>query len=85
MILDFSLIVAIDSSAAHAIAKLKSILLNAMHLEVSIFVTGCTEGLKGYHVQWMRLKQALHRMELARHTRQQRGVGLFRLQKIQRQ
>lgn len=44
MILDFSLIVAMDSSAAHAIAKLKSILQNAMHLEVTIFVTGRPDG-----------------------------------------
>lgn len=44
MILDFSLIVAMDSSAAHAIVKLKNILQNAMHLEVTIFVTGSPHG-----------------------------------------
>lgn len=33
-----------DSSAAHAIVKLKGILQNAMHVEVTIFVTGCPDG-----------------------------------------
>lgn len=33
-----------DSSAAHAIVKLKSILQNTMHIEVTIFVTGSPDG-----------------------------------------
>jgi CRP-like cAMP-binding protein len=33
-----------DSSAAHVIAKLNGILQKAMHLEVTVFVTGCAEG-----------------------------------------
>jgi len=44
IILDFSLIVSIDSSAAHAIVKLKSILLNAMYMEITIFVTDSPDG-----------------------------------------
>jgi hypothetical protein len=33
-----------DSSAAHAIAKVKGILQKVMHLEVTVFVTGCAKG-----------------------------------------
>eukprot|EP00934_Nitzschia_sp_Nitz4_P003240 Nitzschia sp. Nitz4//scaffold23_size168460//142616//145687//NITZ4_002245-RA/size168460-snap-gene-0.168-mRNA-1//-1//CDS//3329543713//3230//frame0 len=40
VILDFTLVVGIDSSAAHAIAKLKKVIHRLFHIEVSIFVTG---------------------------------------------
>jgi len=44
VILDFSLVLGIDSSAAHAIVKLKDSMLNKYDLELLIFVTGSTEG-----------------------------------------
>lgn len=40
VILDFTLVVAMDSSAAHAVAKLKSILHRLFKVEVTIFVSG---------------------------------------------
>lgn len=44
VICDFAMVVGIDSSAAHAIAKLKNIMHKAFGVEVSIFVTGSGEG-----------------------------------------
>ena len=40
VILDFSQVVGIDSTAAHAIAKLKDYLLKNFKLDVVAFVTG---------------------------------------------
>ena len=40
LILDFSLVVGMDSSAAHAIAKLKDVFHRSYSVEVTIFVTG---------------------------------------------
>lgn len=40
VILDFTLVVGMDSSAAHAIAKLKGTMHRRFHVEISIFVTG---------------------------------------------
>lgn len=44
VIMDFTLVVGMDSSAAHAIAKLKKIMHRTFDVEVSIFVTGSGEG-----------------------------------------
>lgn len=44
VIMDFTLVVGMDSSAAHAIAKLKKVMHNAFGVEVSIFVTGSGDG-----------------------------------------
>ena len=44
VIIDFTLVVGMDSSAAHAVAKLKKILHRFFHVEVSIFVTGSDRG-----------------------------------------
>lgn len=41
VILDFTLVVGMDSSAAHAVAKLKGILHRVFKVEVTIFVSGC--------------------------------------------
>lgn len=40
LLLDFTLVVGIDSSAAHAIAKLKDVFHRSYSIEVTIFVTG---------------------------------------------
>lgn len=40
VILDFTLVVGMDSSAAHSVAKLKNIMHRIFNVEVSIFVTG---------------------------------------------
>jgi Predicted signal-transduction protein containing cAMP-binding and CBS domains len=42
--LDFTLVMGLDSSAAHAIAKLKKIVHRLFQVEVSIFVTGSGRG-----------------------------------------
>ena len=44
VIMDFTLVVGMDSSAAHAIAKLKNVMHKAFGVEVSIFVTGSGYG-----------------------------------------
>lgn len=44
VIIDFTLVVGMDSSAAHAVAKLKKILHRLFHVEISIFVTGSDRG-----------------------------------------
>jgi SulP family sulfate permease len=44
VIVDFTLVVGMDSSAAHAIAKLKKIIHRLFHVEISIFVTGSDRG-----------------------------------------
>ena len=44
VIVDFTLVMGMDSSAAHAIAKLKKIFHRLFHVEVSIFVTGSGRG-----------------------------------------
>lgn len=44
VIVDFTLVMGMDSSAAHAIAKLKKIIHRLFHVEVSIFVTGSGRG-----------------------------------------
>lgn len=44
VIIDFTLVVGMDSSAAHAVAKLKKIIHRLFHVEVSIFVTGSGRG-----------------------------------------
>jgi CRP-like cAMP-binding protein len=44
VIVDFTLVVGMDSSAAHAVAKLKKIIHRFFHIEVSIFVTGSDRG-----------------------------------------
>lgn len=44
VIIDFTLVVGMDSSAAHAVAKLKKIIHRFFHIEVSIFVTGSDRG-----------------------------------------
>lgn len=44
VIIDFTLVVGMDSSAAHAIAKLKKIIHRLFHVEISIFVTGSDRG-----------------------------------------
>lgn len=44
VIVDFTLVSGIDSSAAHAIAKLKKILHRFFRVEISIFVTGSNRG-----------------------------------------
>jgi SulP family sulfate permease len=44
VIVDFTLVVGMDSSAAHAVAKLKKIIHRFFHVEVSIFVTGSGRG-----------------------------------------
>jgi SulP family sulfate permease len=44
VIVDFTLVVGMDSSAAHAVAKLKKIIHRLFGVEVSIFVTGSGRG-----------------------------------------
>jgi sulfate permease, SulP family len=44
VIIDFTLVVGMDSSAAHATAKLKKIIHRLFHVEISIFVTGSERG-----------------------------------------
>lgn len=44
VIVDFTLVVGMDSSAAHAIAKIKKIIHRLFQVEVSIFVTGSGRG-----------------------------------------
>jgi sulfate permease, SulP family len=44
VVIDFTLVVGMDSSAAHAVAKLKKIIHRLFHIEVSIFVTGSGRG-----------------------------------------
>lgn len=44
VIVDFTLVVGMDSSAAHAIAKLKKIIHRFFHVEISVFVTGSDRG-----------------------------------------
>jgi SulP family sulfate permease len=44
LILDFSLVIGIDSSAAQAIVKLRDIILNQYKVQMCIFVTGSPEG-----------------------------------------
>ena len=41
VIVDFTLVVGMDSSAAHAVAKLKGIMHQVFNVEVTIFVSGC--------------------------------------------
>jgi sulfate permease, SulP family len=44
LIMDFSLVLGIDSSAAHAIVKLKEVILKQYNIRPIIFVTGSEEG-----------------------------------------
>jgi len=44
LILDFTLVLGIDSSAAHGIAKLKDTILKEYSIQLCLFVTGSTEG-----------------------------------------
>jgi sulfate permease, SulP family len=44
IIIDFTLVVGMDSSAAHAIAKLKKIIHRFFRVEISLFVTGSDRG-----------------------------------------
>ena len=44
VIIDFTLVMGMDSSAAHAVAKLKKIIHRLFHVELSIFVTGSDRG-----------------------------------------
>ena len=44
LIMDFSLVLGIDSSAAHAIVKLKDTILKKYNIQLCLFVTGSTEG-----------------------------------------
>lgn len=44
VIVDFTLVVGMDSSAAHAVAKLKKIIHRLFHVEISVFVTGSGRG-----------------------------------------
>ena len=44
VIIDFTLVVGMDSSAAHAVAKLKKVIHRLFHVEVSMFVTGSGRG-----------------------------------------
>jgi sulfate permease, SulP family len=44
VIVDFTLVVGMDSSAAHAVAKLKKIIHRLFHVDISIFVTGSGRG-----------------------------------------
>lgn len=44
LIIDFSLVLGIDSSAAHAIVKLKDTILKDYNIQLCLFVTGSTEG-----------------------------------------
>jgi SulP family sulfate permease len=62
VIIDFTLVVGMDSSAAHAVAKLKKIIHRFFHIEVSIFVTGSDRG--GFPCEFA-LSQALSPVEEA--------------------
>ena len=44
LIMDFTLVLGIDSSAAHGIAKLKDTILKEYNIQLCLFVTGSTEG-----------------------------------------
>ena len=44
LIIDFGLVLGIDSSAAHAIVKLKDSILKEYHINLCVFVTGSDEG-----------------------------------------
>jgi len=44
LIIDFSLVLGIDSSAAHAIVKLKDTILKEYRIQLCLFVTGSVEG-----------------------------------------
>jgi SulP family sulfate permease len=44
VIVDFTLVLGMDSSAAHAVAKLKKITHRLFHVDLSIFVTGSDRG-----------------------------------------
>ena len=44
LIIDFSLVLGIDSSAAHAIVKLKDTILKEYHIKLCLFVSGSDEG-----------------------------------------
>ena len=44
VIVDFTLVVGMDSSAAHAVAKLKKIIHRLFHVDISVFVTGSGRG-----------------------------------------
>ena len=57
VIIDFTLVNGMDSSAAHAVAKLKKIIHRLYHIEVSIFVTGSGRG--GFPCEFA-LSQALY-------------------------
>ena len=46
VILDFSNVLGLDSSAAQSIAKLKSFILKNFSVEILLFVTGSSEGFK---------------------------------------
>ena len=45
VIIDFTLVVGMDSSAAHAVAKLKKIIHRLFHVEVSMFVMNACSGI----------------------------------------
>lgn len=44
LIMDFSLVLGIDSSAGHAIVKLKDTILKKYHIQLCLFVSGSVEG-----------------------------------------
>ena len=44
LVIDFSLVLGIDSSAGHAIVKLKETILKEYHIDLCIFVSGSDEG-----------------------------------------
>jgi len=44
VIIDFTLVLGMDSSAAHAIAKLKKTMHKSFNVEISVFVTGSGDG-----------------------------------------
>lgn len=44
VIVDFTLVMGMDSSAAHAVAKLKKILHRLFHVKIALFVTGSGRG-----------------------------------------
>jgi sulfate permease, SulP family len=58
VIMDFTLVVGMDSSAAHAIAKLKKIMHKAFGVEVSIFVTGSGDGFPCEYALSLELSKA---------------------------
>jgi len=84
VIVDFTLVVGMDSSAAHAIAKLKKIMHRLFHVEISIFVTGSDRG--GFPCEYA-LSEALSANEAggksARGKEAEEEIDLYDLQMAQ--